>query len=136
MNFFSKISCFKFWKSYVLFFFLWPALWIKSSLLSLFSICTIFFNSCVASSFRYVFENNKAIDFLSKNFFWLCLKIGLLPSEKNFLICFNDRPWKMMKNAFYFILKALLVLKVFKFLSWIFGHLEKTAWLEISFGIS
>ena len=35
-----------------------------------------------------------------------------------------------MKNVFYFILKALFVLKIFKFLSWTFGHLEKTAWLE------
>ena len=26
------------------------------------------------------------------------------------IICFNDRLSKMMKNAFYFILKALLVL--------------------------
>ena len=34
----------------------------------------------------------------------------------------------MMKN---FILKALFVLKIFKFLSWVFGHMEKTAWLEI-----
>ena len=31
----------------------------------------------------------------------------------------------MMKNAFYFTLKALFVLKVFKFLSWVFGHIEK-----------
>ena len=30
-----------------------------------------------------------------------------------------------MKNAFYFILKALFVLKIFKYLSWIFGHAEK-----------
>ena len=36
----------------------------------------------------------------------------------------------MMKNDFYFILKALFVLKIFKFLSWLFGHIEKTAWLE------
>ena len=33
-------------------------------------------------------------------------------------------------NAFYLILKALIVLKIFKFLSWIFGHPEKTTWLE------
>ena len=33
----------------------------------------------------------------------------------------------MMKNAF---LKAFSVLKIFKFLSQIFGHVEKTAWLE------
>ena len=32
---------------------------------------------------------------------------------------------KMMENAFYFILKALLVLKIFKFLSRLFGHAEK-----------
>ena len=30
-----------------------------------------------------------------------------------------------MKNAFYFILKALFVLKIFKFLSWLFGHVAK-----------
>ena len=36
----------------------------------------------------------------------------------------------MMKNAFYFILNALYVLKIFKFLLWSFGHVEKTAWLE------
>ena len=35
-----------------------------------------------------------------------------------------------MKNAFYFILKALFVLRIFKFLSWLFGHVGKTAWLE------
>ena len=39
-------------------------------------------------------------------------------------ICFNVSPSKMMKNAFYFILKALFVLKIFKFLSWLFGHVE------------
>ena len=33
----------------------------------------------------------------------------------------------MMKNAFYFTLKALFVLKIFKFLSWLFDHVEKTA---------
>ena len=32
-------------------------------------------------------------------------------------ICFNESPLKMMKNAFYFILKALFVLMIFKFLS-------------------
>ena len=31
----------------------------------------------------------------------------------------------MMKNAFYFILKVLFVLKMFQFLSWLFGHVEK-----------
>ena len=31
----------------------------------------------------------------------------------------------MIKNAFYFTLKALLVLMIFKFLSWHFDHVEK-----------
>ena len=35
-----------------------------------------------------------------------------------------------MTNAFSFILKALLVLKIFKFLTQLFGHVGKTAWLE------
>ena len=30
-----------------------------------------------------------------------------------------------MKNAFYFTSKALFVLKIFKFLSWFFGHVAK-----------
>ena len=32
---------------------------------------------------------------------------------------------KIMKNAFYYTLKALFVLKIFKFLSRLFGHVEK-----------
>ena len=59
--------------------------------------------------------------------------------QKNFIIiCLNNSLSKMMKNAFYFILKALFVLKIFKFLSWLFGHAEKTAWLErqVNFEIS
>ena len=44
------------------------------------------------------------------------IKVGLSPSKKNF-ICFKDSPSKMLKNAFYFILKVIFVLKIFKFLS-------------------
>ena len=36
-----------------------------------------------------------------------------------------ESPLKMMKNALYFTLKALLVLKIFKFLSWNFSQIEK-----------
>ena len=50
--------------------------------------------------------------------------------KKNCFICFNKSPLKMMKNAFYFIFKALFVLKIFKFLSWFFDDVEKTALLE------
>ena len=31
----------------------------------------------------------------------------------------------MMKNTFYFMLKALFVIEIFTFLSWLFGYLEK-----------
>ena len=37
--------------------------------------------------------------------------------KKNFIICFNDGPSKMMKNAFCFFLKALFIPKIIKFLS-------------------
>ena len=37
----------------------------------------------------------------------------------------TESPLKMMKNAFYFMLKALFVLKIFTFLAWLFGHVGK-----------
>ena len=40
---------------------------------------------------------------------------GALSSLRQFLA--TESPLKMLKNAFYFTLEALLVLKVFKFLS-------------------
>ena len=46
---------------------------------------------------------------------------------KKCVIGLIESPLKMMKNAFYFILKAFLVLKVFKFLSRLFSHVGKTA---------
>ena len=55
------------------------------------------------------------------------VKVGLSPSKKICVICLIESPFKMMKNAFYFILIALFVLKIFKFLSRLFGHLGKTA---------
>ena len=59
-----------------------------------------------------------------------------------------ESPLKIMKNAFYFSTKALYVLKIFKFLSSLFGHValrhdykeknnfkfcDVTAWLTIYF---
>ena len=49
---------------------------------------------------------------------------------KKCVIWFTGTRLKMMKNAFYFILKALFVLKISKFLSWLFSHIVKTARLE------
>ena len=46
---------------------------------------------------------------------------GLFKSDphlpKKIFTCFNNTPSKKMKNAFHFILKALFILKIFKFLS-------------------
>ena len=53
--------------------------------------------------------------------------VGLSPHLKNCVICFIESPLKVMKNAFYFILKALFSLKILEFLSWLFffGNVEK-----------
>ena len=53
---------------------------------------------------------------------------GALSGLRQFLA--TESPLKVMKNAFYFTLKALFVHEIFKFLSWLFGSVEKTAWLE------
>ena len=45
----------------------------------------------------------------------LCLLKGALSGLRKFLAI--ESPLKLMKNAFYFISKALFVLKIFKFLS-------------------
>ena len=54
------------------------------------------------------------------------VKVGLSPSKKVCFICFNESPIKMMKNAFYLILKAFFLHKILKFLYLLFGHMEKT----------
>ena len=61
----------------------------------------------------------------------LDLKVGLSSSEKIFIICFIASPLKMRKNAFYFILKALFILKIIKFLIWLFSHVENMANFKI-----
>ena len=48
---------------------------------------------------------------------------GALSDLRQFLV--NESPLKMMENAFYFTPKALFILKIFTFLSSLFGHLAK-----------
>ena len=48
---------------------------------------------------------------------------GTLSGLRHFLA--TEGPLKMMKNAFYLILKNLFPLKIFKFLPWFCGHVEK-----------
>ena len=64
--------------------------------------------------------------------FLLCffVKVGLSPSKKHYVIYLVENPFEMMKNDFYFILKALFVLRIFKISSRLFGHAWKTARLE------
>ena len=57
-------------------------------------------------------------------------KVGLSPSKRICVICSIESPLKMMKNTFYLFLNALFVLKIFKILSRLFGHVGKTSWLE------
>ena len=52
---------------------------------------------------------------------WNSLK-GALKGLKQFLTI--ESPLKVMKNAFYFTVKALIVVKVFKLLFWLFGHVK------------
>ena len=67
---------------------------------------------------------------ISTNFVDIDFKVGLSPSKKNHFISFNKNALKIMKNAFHFILKFLFVLKIFKFLSWLFGHVDKRTLLD------
>ena len=53
---------------------------------------------------------------------WMCFK-GALSGLRQYLS--TESPLEMMKNAFYFTSKALFALKIFKFLSWLFGHVSK-----------
>ena len=48
---------------------------------------------------------------------------GTLSGLRQFLA--TESPVKVMKNTFYFISKALFVLKIFEFLSQHFGHVAK-----------
>ena len=50
------------------------------------------------------------------------LKSGLSGLRQVFA---TGSPLKMMKIFFYFILKALFVLQIFKFLSWLYGYVAK-----------
>ena len=47
-------------------------------------------------------------------------------SKKDCLIYLDESLLKMMKNAFYFLLKVRFVHKIFKFWSLLFGHVKNT----------
>ena len=51
--------------------------------------------------------------------------VGLSPFQNNFFV--NESPLKMMKNTFYFILKALFLLKIFNFFVLTFWSCRKNS---------
>ena len=53
------------------------------------------------------------------------LKVGLSPSKKVVFVCLDESPLNVMKNMFYFALKALLFFEIFTFFYWSFGCVEK-----------
>ena len=68
--------------------------------------------------------NNQGLyDIIMVSFLLLKYIKVALSSLRQFLAA--ESPFKMMKSAFYFMLKALFVLKIFKFLSWLFDHVAK-----------
>ena len=82
-----------------------------------------------------VVRNNSCDNSSSSKFFLynlLILKSDSHLPKKFCVISLIESPLEAMKNAFYFILKALFVLKIFKFLSRLFGNVGKTALLERS----
>ena len=81
----------------------------------------ILFAKCFIHSLCRKLWNTTEIFVRLKNKGALCLKQFLA----------TESPLKMMKNAFYFTLKSLFVLKIFKFLSWLsFWPCRKAAWLK------
>ena len=79
---------------------------------------SIIFNLCLTKihlKFYYLDHgDSQHIKFSNKLWRYYNLKSGSHPPKKISFICFNDSPSKMIKNAFYFNLKALFVLKIFK----------------------
>ena len=53
------------------------------------------------------------------------IKVGLSPSKKICIISLIESPLKMMRNGFCFDLKTIFVLKIFKFLSQLYGQTGK-----------
>ena len=56
---------------------------------------------------------------------WVSLKLNSHLPKKSLLYLLQWKPFKNYGIFFYFVLKALFVLKVLKFLSWLFGQVEK-----------
>ena len=61
---------------------------------------------------------------------WIWIKVGLLLSKRLCAICLIESPLEMVKNAYYFVLKALFVLKIFKFFATTFWSWRKNCLIK------
>ena len=66
-----------------------------------------------------------------KCYFYVWNESRTLTFQKNLWHLLHWNPFKNDKKGFLFHLSsALFVLKIFEFLSWLYGHVEKATWLE------
>ena len=78
----------------------------------------------------------RSFDLLCLFLFFILLRFDLKSGshlskkKKKIRYLLHWKPFKNDEECFYFFLKALFVLKIFKFLPWLFSHVEKTDWLE------
>ena len=82
----------------------------------------IFVKIFLLMTFIYIYISSKTSNILAQLLNDLYFK-GALSGLRQFLAA--ESPLKSMKNTFYFTSKDLFVLKIFKFLSRIFGHAAK-----------
>ena len=102
------------------------------ALLSFISVGILLAKASVNLVICLVVKNNSCDNSSSSKFFLFNLESDSHLPKRFCVIFLIESPLEAMKNAFYFILKALFVLKIFKFLSGLFGHVGKTALLERS----
>ena len=73
--------------------------------------------SSIENQFNYKKQMNFCVKLLPQTRYFSNINVRLLRSKKICVFCFIDRPSKMMKNAFYFILKVLLFSRYFVFVT-------------------
>ena len=90
--------------------------WIKLKIKIVMNVKISCYFSC------YLCWNNQMLLY---NLYTFTFKVGLSPLKKKYFTCFNESPLKIIKNGFYFVIKPLFALKIFKFLSLQFGNVGK-----------
>ena len=60
--------------------------------------------------------------FISATYLFRKVNVRLFKKKKIVLLCFDESSLKLKKNTFYYILKAIFILKIFIVLSHLFGQ--------------